>query len=956
MAGQTSGLKLFYQNVRGLRTKTDTFYNNLLVADTDIAIITETWLCDGILDTELCCPDRYDLFRRDRGALGGGVMVACAARLCARRRSDLEHDELECIIIAIPAHTLGSQYDLNIICIYIPPGRALASRTQLFVQFLMALLSSQPDEHFIVVGDFNLPCIDWKLNRPMFLKKGSIETQSCAIELINTTSYFGLSQYNYFLNAYGNVLDLFFSNIPLILKKSSCPLVTEDICHPSIDICIKDILVPSIKPLRRQKNLFRKADYDSINTYISNYDWSFLTSIGLGDAIDTFYSTLNDAISKYVPQKTISHTYSYPIWYSKALVNLMKEKAKYHALWKKYNNPNEYDSFSTLRSRLKKLEKECYTSFINYSQEKIKTTPKLLWTYVKSKRKNKSNYPHIMHYDNGSFSNEHDICNAFNDFFYRNFSPPAQQYSGFSHERSPCYDVISQIRLSFRDTKKMIKNLDCSKGAGCDEIPPYFFVKCADSLATPITIVFNRCFDEGFFPQIWKTANIVPVHKKGTKTAIEHYRPISILNVLSKLMERVVHKYLYPFIIRHIPSQQHGFVHGRSTNTNLAIFTNDVLRGMDDGYQIDVIYTDFEKAFDRVDHIILLRKLQELGIRGNLLRWMESYLRNRSQAVVVAGHRSDFVSVPSGIPQGSILGPLLYASYLYDISSCFRFAKFLMYADDTKIYAYIKTDADTHQLQNDLDSLCKYYRDNRIGVNVSKCTQITFTRKRQKLDFPYTLDNRTLARTNTVKDLGVIFDSKMLMSDHITAMVAKAYKNLGFVLRVSRPFSDPLCIKVLYFSYVRSALEYCSNIWNPNYVTYSRDIEQIQSKFIKFLNYRTQTNKCAYEVACEHHKLMQLKDRRTLLQLMFLHDVCSNRINSPELTSMFLQFRTPHKRTRHATLFHVPFSHSNYAQNSVICRILDSYNKEFSSVDLFYQSKTSVKAQVISVLNSREQK
>lgn len=208
---------------------------------------------------------------------------------------------------------------------------------------------------------------------------------------------------------------------------------------------------------------------------------------------------------------------------------------------------------------------------------------------------------------------------------------------------------------------------------------------------------------------------------------------------MSKLFEKVVHTFIYPVLSVSIPVEQHGFIKERSTTTNLAVFVDHVLNGMDGGSQVDVVYTDFEKAFDRVDHIILLRKLYELGIRGSLLRWMESYVRNRSQAVVVGGFCSNFVEIPSGVPQGSILGPLLYASYLYDVGDCFKHARYLMYADDTKVYMKIRSETDCSILQEDLTRLGEYYAENRIDINVNKCSFISFTRKKKPVDYEYSM-------------------------------------------------------------------------------------------------------------------------------------------------------------------------------------------------------------------------
>jgi hypothetical protein len=428
-------------------------------------------------------------------------------------------------------------------------------------------------------------------------------------------------------------------------------------------------------------------------------------------------------------------------------------------------------------------------------------------------------------------------------------------------------------------------------------------------------MLFNRCFRCGSFPIIWKRALIVPVHKKGSKSCVENYHPISILNVLSKMMERIVHNRIYSLISLSIPSQQHGFVKGRSTSTNLGLFIEQVAGDIDGGGQVDVIYTDFEKAFDRVDHIILLRKIYKLGIRGNLLRWVESYLRNRSQAVAISGHCSDYTVIPSGVPQGSILGPLLYAAYLYDVGKCFKYANYLMYADDTKVYMRIKDFSDCVNLQDDLHRLNSNYVVNRISINTGKCLSLSFSRKRNLINFDYKINNYAINKSYSTKDLGVVLDTKLLLTEHIEHITNKAYKNLGFVLRVARPFSDLVCIKLLYFSYVRSILEYCSPVWCPHYLTYV--IESIQYKFVKH-DYRCRRVFESYGESCKYHRLSTLEDRRFLLDMSFMHSICNGYIDYPNLLSRILSFRCPLYRTRQTQLFSIKKYNTNYAQHSLV--------------------------------------
>lgn len=945
--------KVFYQNVRGLRTKTNEFYNNSLLLDTDVVMITETWLHDSILDSELC-NDKYIVFRRDRGTLGGGVMLMCAPYLQARMRPEWHCNDLECVWVTVPSTALGLEHDLHMAAAYIPPNSSLPSRIQLFVESLLQIRNTHPNDHFIIAGDFNLPCIDWTLSEPIVLRRGSVDIQSSASHLIDQISYMGFAQFNDTLNRNKNILDLIISDSSVSVNRSNFHLVMEDTHHPSLTITASDFLIPPLKAQPRIKYIFGRADYNAMNESLNDQNWTFLTDndINIETVIDRFYYILNSCIQTHVPKVHCSSTYKYPIWYSKSLINIIKEKFKVHKDWKKYNNPNDYAHFTELRRRQKEMQSKCYNLYLKISQHKIKTNPKYFWSYIKSKKQNSCNYPQQMTYNNVTINDRAEICSAFNNFFEKNFNKPA----GHSSSTQNTYfhtDTIHDIEVTSEHILKLIKNLDTSKGAGCDNIPPIFFVKCAEPLSLPISIIFNRCFREGFFPNIWKKAHIVPIHKKGPKSTIENYRPISILNVLSKLCEKVVHAYIYPMLSASIPSEQHGFIKGRSTATNLGVFIDYVLDNIDGGLQVDVIYTDFEKAFDRVDHIILLRKLNELGVHGNLLRWMDSYLRNRSQAVVVGSSCSDFIEVSSGVPQGSILGPLLYATYLYDVGRCLKHARFLMYADDTKVFMTIQGVDDCVNLQTDLDRLNHYYAENRIDINVRKCSSVSFTRKTEPLTYNYTLNNGNITKLNTVKDLGVMMDSKLTFSEHIDMISTKAYRNLGFVLRISKPFSDVGCLRVLYFSFVRSILEYCSVIWNPQYITYIQSLEKLQLKFLKHLHFRHSRCFIEYQESCDHYNIMPLNSRRTLIDMSFLHGIINSDIDCVELASKILCFCVPKLRTRHTTLFATSCKRTNYARNSLVNRLHRSYNKELNMIDIFRYGRAAFRRELVRVLSGR---
>lgn len=345
---------------------------------------------------------------------------------------------------------------------------------------------------------------------------------------------------------------------------------------------------------------------------------------------------------------------------------------------------------------------------------------------------------------------------------------------------------------------RMLNTLDCNKSAGPDDLHPILIKSCSEYLFYPLTLLFRRSISEGVVPRIWKTAVITPVHKKGSKREVSNYRPISKLCVLAKVFERLVHEQVYSAIKQTFLPQQHGFLRGRSTASNLVSFTEAVTAGMEGGGQVDAIYTDYRKAFDRIDHLMLHTKLLKAGIRGNLLRWFTSYVNDRCQTVVLNGYASCASPIPSGVPQGSILGPLLFVIFINDIDKCFQYSNFLLFADDMKIYKKINSPNDLILLQLDLDNLQRYCTSNKLDLNILKCYCITFSRARNLLTYDYNINSQPLARTDHVRDLGVVIDSRLLFDKHIEIITSKAMKNLGFMFRITKDFKSIKTLKILY--------------------------------------------------------------------------------------------------------------------------------------------------------------
>ena len=331
-----------------------------------------------------------------------------------------------------------------------------------------------------------------------------------------------------------------------------------------------------------------------------------------------------------------------------------------------------------------------------------------------------------------------------------------------------------------------LKQLDINKATGSDEIPVRLLKETADQIAPSLTMLFNKSLRLGIFPEDWKLANIVPIFKKGKRDFVENYRPISLLPVISKVLERCVLAGLRNYTSHFISREQHGFLAGRSCVTQLTSVLHYIGGQLDAGKQIDIIYLDMSKAFDKVDHTKLLGRLHQYGITGKLHDWFRSYLQGRKQQVAVLGATSRELPVTSGVPQGSLLGPILLLLFVDDLPNAVKTSRVACYADDTKIFESVDSITDCNALQSDLNDLVSWSESSGLIFNQSKCKYRCITRKKSPVQPIYTIKETPLESCDTEKDLGVWVSSNLTSDKQVTEQCAKANKHLGFVRRVSR--------------------------------------------------------------------------------------------------------------------------------------------------------------------------
>lgn len=939
-------LNIFYQNVRGLRSKTHTFYCNLLNCDSDIICITETGLSSTIASSELFSPG-YKVYRRDRETTGSSKQCGGGALIAVRDGISSKHlpnwsSSAEDIWVEI---TQGSS-KLHVGVAYLPPGDNRAFN--IYLDKLTEMLTVNAYHNVVICGDFNLPDIQWLKNENLSVNlTPSAYTDRRSISFVDTTSFCALAQYNSQHNCNNRILDLVLSNSNnnINVIRSQFFLVPEDVHHPSLEI---EFLFnvnsrPRFNPI--SKFNFSRANYTQIDNDLLAVDWNALLSqLGIDDAVDAFYERLSGIFESRVPKIRINLNKKYPQWYSLATIKVIKEKKRYHKRWKIYNNPLDYLTFSTLRGRSKLLIENDYKIYVARAEANILANPKFFWQFIKSKKSRSSNFPSSLSFQNITESDSQAIPELFASYFesmYEKEDSPVNMNEGTLANSG---GDLAETIINSCGLYRRLRSLNINKGPGFDGIPPVVLKRCCNGFTYPLSILFIKSLACGIFPELWKKTIVIPIHKSGDTSNVTNYRPISILSAIPKLFEKIIFDQLYSVLSPTVLPQQHGFFRNRSVETNLLYYTSYILKCMEGRSQVDAVYTDFSKAFDKINHCVLLRKLGVSGVHGDLLRWVCSYIRNRSQAVLVNGFRSKFFSVPSGVPQGSHLGPLLFIVYINDIVKCFRFCEILLYADDLKFFKEICSLEDCQKLQSDLRRLETYCSSNKLFLNYEKCYQISFTRNINKITYAYSISGYNLRKVLIVKDLGIELDSKMLFDCHINSVCKRANKMLGFLIRTTKYFANVNSIITLYNAYVYSILNYCSTIWNPQYVTHINRIEKIQIKCISWVAKKSPTTSGTYLSSCRYFGVLTLRDRRVLTDILTFSKIINSNIDSPPLLAL-ININIPSRNLRYNSLFSQPFTRTNFGQNSPINRMCCTVNL-YKDIDLFHSNIVCTKNQI----------
>lgn len=733
-------------------------------------------------------------------------------------------------------------------------------------------------------------------------------------ELSIFVAFHNLKLINTVTNANGKTLDLIIvpeeSNYSFEIEKEDNPLVLEDTHHPAIVIKILTLYNPKKVWLPEKAYYdFKKCNFLNLTLMIRDCNWqNVLDTRDCNEAVDQFYRNIYEILDTVVPLKKNRHR-KYPTWFTNEIIQLVKRKKHLHTLktLSDYHN-NEYKD---VRRRLRSLTDITYRNFLHDTENSINSNTNAFWTYVKHKQTKDSTQQIIKH--DGVVVENNLAAETFGQYFKSVYTINKANYQTSSLSEHTAYnnfDIFHLSLISETDYNNAIKRLKPKKAAGPDMIPPYILKGCADLLKKPLLHIFNLAIKNADFPNVWKESIIIPLHKSGPKSIVNNYRPIALISSPAKLFEQILYNKLFNHIKPCINEAQHGFLTNKSTITNLSVFTNNIYEALEDKQQVDVIYTDFQKAFDKVDHDILLRKLAQSGLSRAMLEFFASYLRSRSFVVRFNGNVSGKFEPNSGVPQGSNLGPLLFLIFINDLPEALRFSKSLLFADDQKMFLNINTHQDCLHLQSDINSLYDWSNINNLPINTEKCNILTFSRNKSPILHNYQMGGVSIKRVDIIKDLGVTYDNKLNFKRHVQHITLDSYRLLGFIIRQSYNFRNINTLKRLYTSLVRPKLEYASTIWYPSTIGSIKEIEKVQNKFLRHLYFKDFGTYPDYRTIRSSYlrnlyEMQSLENRRNINLMQFGFKLWNNAVHDSYLLSL-LKLKVPERFTRSSIMFSIP--------------------------------------------------
>ena len=730
------------------------------------------------------------------------------------------------------------KYNLVIVVLYRPPTCQSSGFRCLLSRITTKIDSTGPMlPNVLIMGDFNFPNLDWGTRN---IGGGTVDVQSQALCLLEFMDHFALEQFVTEPTRINNILDLFLANdCNLVRKVSVEDLAMSD--HRLIVVkadlgLVRNSQVDRVRirdALGARNFMSDKTDWTQIKLELRSINWSELTTGKTPDDIyEVIYGILVEISAKYVPERRSVRRKEIPrdrrilmrkrrkivIKIGKENDQIVKERLKFEA------GALEHQLVASHRNETRRTEEKAVKA--------IKTNSKYFYNYARSKSNIKSRIGPF-DVDGVNVVEALDKAKVLLRQFESVFSAPkySSEYID-SLEAGASQSSMEEMRFGEEDLVECIGKLSGTSAPGPDGIPVILLKKCQEELKKPLHILWTESVRVGVVPSRLKLGVVVPIFKGGERHLARNYRPVCLTSHIIKVFEKVVVNALVKFMENQslFNRNQHGFRKGRSCLSQLLEQHAEILDSMCTGGAVDVIYLDFAKAFDKVDHGVLLEKLKEIGVHGVLLKWIRCFLTNRKQVVEVEGEITQESVVTSGVPQGSVLGPLLFLVHISDIDKYVVHSRVASFADDTRIRKVVTSAADCDELQADLQGVYRWVVENNMELNDAKFEALRYGVHPDDNRVYRTEGGLEITRKESLKDLGVVVSDSGGFSEHIEAAVSRCRRQAGWILRTFET-RDLLPMLTLYKSLVVPIAEYCCQLWNPAAIGDIAKLEGVQRTF-----------------------------------------------------------------------------------------------------------------------------
>mgnify|MGYP001553100430 CR=1 FL=1 len=919
---------LFHANIRSINRNYQELQNCLDLIELPFSIIalTETWLNDT--NESLYELPNYTMINSIReNRVGGGISLLVRDSLHFRKYPiSVMNQTIECQFIEIISP--NPQNNIIVGVVYRPPSGSITNFTTAINEILEKIGLRNKQKTCYIVGDFNIDLKKYHSSRDTAEFFDLLYSYSF-IPLINKPTRVSSST--------TSVIDNIFTN--QLTSTHNTGVIQADVSDhfPIYSICEMQ------SPTRAQEMIktrsFKQTNVHKFSGLVRNESWeNIYSSNNAQTAFSYFTDTLTSHFENSFPLciKKPTKRDTNP-WITRGLKTSIKQKNKLYLQYK--NRPTLHNNIiykhykNKLRSLIDAAKKMHYEHLIATNQNNIKKT----WDIIKEVIGNRKRTHAIdeMKINEHICNDKQKIADSFNDYFINigpdlaNNIPPSDghylDFMGNSNTNSLFLTPITQLEVHNCLTK--LKR----SAPGNDELTPSIIKQISEFISAPLAHVFNLCFEQSVVPDELKIARVTPIPKSGDLSLVQNYRPISILPVLSKIFEKILYNRVYSFLQENniLSENQFGFRKGYSTEMALSSFVEKITTSLDKGQHTIGVFLDLKKAFDTVNFNILLDKLFHIGIRGNSHALLKSYLVNRKQTVTISSSKSSFKEIICGVPQGSILGPLLFLIYINDLPNALQSSFPIMYADDTNIfYSGNNLRQIENSLNNDLQALSKWLSLNKLSLNLTKTHTMLFTLNNNLKKYKpiIKINNVLIDNTTSTTFLGVIIDQNFTWSKHITHLANKISKSIG-ILKKTAPVFNKSTLRMLYHAFLQPYFNYCLLIWGNAADIHLDKIIRLQKRAIRIVSRTHFLDHTTHHFA--QLKILKLQDLYRQKCALFAYKVYSHQFPTSfsNIFTMTVPNHTHNTRTVSQRTVNIPLYRTSMKQKTLKYQSIKLYNE-----------------------------